>query len=214
MGRRLILETATFFYFLAASILLTLAPGPDNLYLLTKSLASGARSGIILAAGLASGIFFHTLLVVVGVAAFIQSSPVALGALKIFGALYLLFLAYGAFKTGRAGKKISMKKADSTLSFVAIYRRGVLMNVLNPKVLLFFLAFLPQFVDFSSGFASLQISLLGLTFAIQAFVIFSAIAIGAGKVRKLILRKKNLGRILNFVEAAVLAIIAVTILIF
>ncbi len=208
------MESATFFYFLAASILLTLAPGPDILYLITKSLASGAKSGIILAAGLVSGIIFHTFLVMAGVAAIIQNSPSAMAALKIFGAAYLLFLAFKSFQAAKRGEKISMQKSDDENSFKAIYKRGVLMNVLNPKVLLFFLAFLPQFVNLSSESSSLQIILLGVTFAIQAFIIFSLIAVGAGKVRKILLQKKNLGRILNFVESAVLAIIAVTLLLF
>ena len=208
------MEGGTFFYFLAASILLTLAPGPDILYLLTKSLASGAKSGITLAAGLVSGIVFHTFLVMVGVAAIIQNSQLAMLALKIFGAAYLLFLAVKSFKAAKRGAQLSMKKSDGENNFAALYRRGVLMNVLNPKVLLFFLAFLPQFVNLSAENASLQIILLGVTFAAQAFIIFSAVAIGAGKVRKLLLQKKNLAQILNFVEAAVLAIIAVTLLFF
>lgn len=208
------MEGGTFFYFLAASILLTLAPGPDILYLLTKSLASGAKSGITLAAGLVSGIVFHTFLVMVGVAAVIQNSQLAMLALKIFGAAYLLFLAVKSFKAAKRGAQLSMKKSDGENNFAALYRRGVLMNVLNPKVLLFFLAFLPQFVNLSAENASLQIILLGVTFAAQAFIIFSAVAIGAGKVRKLLLQKKNLAQVLNFVESAVLAIIAVTLLFF
>ena len=206
------MELSTFFYFLTASILLTLAPGPDNLYLLTKSLSDGAKSGVILAAGLASGIIFHTFLVMIGVAAFIQNSTTAFIILKIFGATYLIFLAFKSFQSARAGKKISMKKSDAKISFINLYRRGILMNVLNPKVLLFFLAFLPQFVNFSVS-PSLQIILLGVTFAAQAFLIFAAIAICAGKVRNLILRKKNLGQIFNYVEALVLFIIALTLLI-
>ena len=206
------MEFATFIYFLTASILLTLAPGPDILYLLTKSLSEGSKSGIILAAGLVSGIIFHTFLVMVGVAAFIQNSPVAFTALKLFGAAYLLFLAFKSFKAARAGKKISMQKSDKNFG-VALYRRGVLMNVLNPKVLLFFLAFLPQFVNFKADSPSLQIIFLGVTFSIQAFIIFSALAICAGKVRNLILRKKNLGQLFNYVEALVLGIIALTLII-
>ena len=206
------MELSTFFYFLTASILLTLAPGPDNLYLLTKSLSDGAKSGVILASGLASGIIFHTFLVMIGVAAFIQNSATAFIILKIFGATYLIFLAFKSFQSARAGKKISMKKSDAKISFINLYRRGILMNVLNPKVLLFFLAFLPQFVNFSVS-PSLQIILLGVTFAVQAFLIFAAIAICAGKVRNLILRKKNLGQIFNYVEALVLFIIALTLLI-
>lgn len=206
------MEFATFIYFLTASILLTLAPGSDNLYLLTKSLSEGSKSGIILAAGLASGIIFHTFLVMVGVAAFIQNSPVAFTALKIFGAAYLFFLAFKSFKAARAGKKISMQKSDKNFG-AALYRRGVLMNVLNPKVLLFFLAFLPQFVNFNADSPSLQIIFLGVTFALQAFIIFSALAICAGKVRNLILRKKNLGQLFNYVETFVLGIIALTLII-
>ncbi|MBR4904315.1 MAG: LysE family translocator [Selenomonadaceae bacterium] len=203
------MEDKTFIYFLTASVLLTLAPGPDILYLLTKSLADGARSGIILACGLISGIVFHTTLVMVGVAALIKSSATAMLLLKIFGAAYLLFLAFGAFKSAREGKKISLSKTIAKKSLTSLYKRGVLMNVLNPKVLLFFLAFLPQFVDLSSDSASLQILFLGFVFAAQALIIFSVTAIFAGRVRNLILRKKDIGQILNLVEAAVLAIIAV-----
>ena len=200
------MESSTFIYFLTASILLTLAPGPDILYLLTKSLADGAKSGIILACGLVSGIVFHTTLVMVGVAALIKSSATAMLLLKIFGAAYLLFLAFGALKSARAGKKISLSRADKKFSSAALYKRGVLMNVLNPKVLLFFLAFLPQFIDVSGS--SLQILFLGVVFAAQALIIFSIVALFAGHVRKFILGKKNIGQILGFVEAAVLTIIA------
>ena len=201
-------------YFLTASILLTLAPGPDILYLLTKSLSDGAKAGIILACGLVSGIVFHTTLVMVGVAALIKSSATAMLLLKIFGAAYLLFLAFGAFKAARAGKKISLSRAGAKNSSAALYKRGVLMNVLNPKVLLFFLAFLPQFVDLSQGGASLHILFLGFVFAAQALIIFSVVAICAGRVRNLILHKKNIGRVLNFVEAAVLALIAIGLILF
>ena len=208
------MEGSTFGYFLMASILLTLAPGPDILYLLTKSLSDGTKAGIILACGLVSGIIFHTTLVMVGVAALIKSSATAMLLLKIFGAAYLLFLAFGAFKSARANKKISLSRADKKFSSAALYKRGVLMNVLNPKVLLFFLAFLPQFVKVSSSGASLTILFLGVVFAAQALIIFSIVAIFAGRVRNLLLRRKNLGRILNFVEAAVLALIAVTLILF
>lgn len=189
-------------------MLLTLAPGPDILYLLTKTLSDGAKSGIILACGLASGIVFHTTLVMVGVAAFIKSSATALLLLKIFGAAYLLFLAWGAFKAARVGKKISLGSSGAKVAASALYKRGVLMNVLNPKVLLFFLAFLPQFVNLNGEGASLTILFLGVTFAVQAAIIFSVTAIFAGRVRNLLLGKKNIARLLNCVEAAVLTLIA------
>ena len=210
------MESSTFIYFLTASILLTLAPGPDILYLLTKSLSDGARAGIILACGLVSGIVFHTTLVMVGVAALIKSSATAMLLLKIFGAAYLLFLAFGAFKAARAGKKqLGIRNEELGIKKpLALYKRGILMNVLNPKVLLFFLAFLPQFVDLSSDGASLTILFLGVVFAVQALTIFSGVALFAGRVRNLLLRGKNIGQVLNFVEAAVLAFIALTLLLF
>ena len=203
------MDSITLLYFLTASILLTLAPGPDILYLLTKSLSDGARAGIILACGLVSGIVFHTTLVMVGVAALIKSSATAMFLLKIFGAAYLLFLAFGAFKSARASKQLGIRNEELGIKRpTELYKRGVLMNVLNPKVLLFFLAFLPQFVDLSSDGASLQILFLGVVFAAQALIIFSIVALFAGRVRKFILGKKNIGQILGFVEAAVLTIIA------
>lgn len=206
----------TFAYFLTASILLTLAPGPDILYLLTKSLSDGAKAGIILALGLISGIVFHTTLVMLGVATFIKSSATAMLLLKVFGAAYLLFLAFGAFKSARAGKRqlgirdlgVGIRKSS------ALYKRGVLMNVLNPKVLLFFLAFLPQFVDLASDGASLTILFLGVVFAAQALIIFTGMALFAGRVRRFILRKKNFGQTMNLIEAAVLTLIALTLILF
>ena len=212
------MESTKFVYFLTASILLTLAPGPDILYLLTKSLSDGAKSGIILACGLVSGIVFHTTLVMVGVAALIKSSATAMLLLKIFGAAYLLFLAFGALKSQfvmrNAQCAINANSLRTTHYAFRIYKRGVLMNVLNPKVLLFFLAFLPQFVDVSNNGASLTILFLGVVFAVQALIIFSIVALFAGRVRNLFLRKKNIGQLLNFVEAAVLTLIALTLILF
>lgn len=203
----------TFAYFLTASILLTLAPGPDILYLLTKSLSDGAKAGIILACGLISGIVFHTTLVMLGVATFIKSSTTAMLLLKVFGAAYLLFLAFGAFQSARRKKQLGIRKEELGMKKpMALYKRGVLMNVLNPKVLLFFLAFLPQFVDLSKDGASLTILFLGVVFAAQALIIFTGVALFAGRVRKFILRKKNFGQTMNLIEAAVLTLIALTLI--
>ena len=205
------METSTLIYFLAASVVLTVAPGPDNIYLLTKSIADGAKSGVALTFGLASGIIFHTFLFIVGVAALVQNSPVTFAALKFIGAAYLLYLAKKSFADN--GKlKIAAQAADKTKLF-ALYRRGVLMNALNPKVLLFFLAFLPQFVDMTKESYPWQIALLGFVFAVQTIVIFSLIAVGAGKVRSFILRRKNFGKIIAKTQGVVLTVIALMLLI-
>lgn len=203
------MDTATLSYFLVASMLLTLAPGPDVMYLLAKSLADGARSGIALAGGLASGVLFHTTLVILGVAALLQASPAALAAVKYLGAGYLLYLAWGAL---RDKSELHMASAGATESRAALYRRGILMNVLNPKVLLFFLTFFPQFIPADTGNISKNIALLGLLFATQAFLIFSAIAFCAGRLRRLLLRKKGIGRVLHITEGIVLLLIAAVLL--
>ena len=203
------MEINTLFYFLTASMVLTLAPGPDNMYLLAKSLASGAKSGVALSAGLASGIVFHTTLVILGVAALLQSSPLAFMVLKFVGAAYLLYLAGKAF---HERGKLQLGKAGAGESYYAIYRRGVLMNGLNPKVLLFFLACLPQFVDTTRENVGWHIAILGAVFALQAFVIFSLIALCAGRVRSFILGCKNIYCILGIVPGVFLTAIALAIL--
>lgn len=203
------MNTATLSYFLLTSALLTLAPGPDVMYLLAKSLSDGAKSGVALAGGLSSGVVFHTGLVIFGVAALIQSSPAALSALKYGGAVYLLYLAWGAF---RDKSELRIGSTDAAKNLLSLYRRGVLMNVLNPKVLLFFLAFLPQFVSTEDGNAGKQIALLGFLFAVQAFLIFSAVAVCAGRLRRIILRKKGIGRALNIAQGVVLLGIALLLL--
>ena len=204
------MNTATLSYFLLTSALLTLAPGPDVMYLLAKSLSDGAKSGVALAGGLSSGVVFHTGLVIFGVAALIQSSPAALSALKYGGAVYLLYLAWGAFRD-KSELRIGSTD-DASKNLLSLYRRGVLMNVLNPKVLLFFLAFLPQFVSTEDGSAGKQIALLGFLFAVQAFLIFSAVAVCAGRLRRIILRKKGIGRALNIAQGVVLLGIALLLL--
>ncbi len=204
------MEINTFIYFLTASVLITLAPGPDNMYLLAKSLASGAKSGVALSGGLASGIVFHTGLVMLGAAALIKASPLAFMALKFVGAGYLLYLAWQAF---HEQGDLELGQDIDALAYGALYRRGILMNVLNPKVLLFFLAFLPQFVDTGSEQMALHIALLGAVFALQAFIIFALIAICAGRVRRFISRTRNLNRVLGVVQGIVLVIIAAAIIV-
>ena len=204
------MDLSTFLYFLIASMLLTIAPGPDIMYLLAKSLADGARSGISLALGLTTGLIFHTTLVIIGVAAIIQQSPLAFAILKYAGAASLLYLAWGAF---HAQGNLKLNAVNKSGSYFKLYRRGVIMNVLNPKVLLFFLAFLPQFVDLNSDSVSLQIAFLGFIFGLQTLVIFSLVAICAGKVRDYILNIKNFNKIMGYIQGIVLLLISLALII-
>lgn len=205
------MDFMNWFSFLVAAVLLTFAPGPDVMYLLAKSLSSGTKHGVTLAAGLSCGCLFHTTLVAVGVAAFIQSSPTALHVLIYAGAAYLLYLSWGAFRSEPA--PLSLPGVTDSYDKLALYRRGLLMNALNPKVLLFFLAFFPKFLDNSASLSpSLQIILLGVTFAVQAFCCFSLLAVCAGKIRDKILGFKNFSLIMNRVEGSLLLLLAVGLL--
>lgn len=204
------MELTTILYFLIASILLTLAPGPDIMYLLAKSLADGTKAGISLSLGLTTGLIFHTTLVIIGVAAIIQQSPFAFAILKYIGATYLLYLAWGAF---HSQGNLKLNAVNNSSSFFKLYRRGLIMNVLNPKVLLFFLAFLPQFVNLNSDSVSLQIAFLGFIFGLQTLIIFSLVAICAGKVRDYILNITNFNKIMGYIQGIVLLFISLALII-
>ena len=193
--------------FTATAILLTFMPGPDIMYLLARSLRSGTRQGVTLAAGLATGPVFHTTLVVIGVAAFVQESPTAFRILTYAGAAYILYLAWGAFRA--KPKALALPGEEDAFSKGSLYRRGLIMNALNPKVLLFFLALLPQFVDTSAPWPpSSQLAMLGATFSVQAFCCFSLVAFCAGKIRDRILSIPDFSLIMSRVEGSLLTLIA------
>ena len=162
--------TLTFF---AASVLLALAPGPDNVFVLLHSAMHGRRAGLLVVAGLCSGLLFHTAAVALGLAALLKASATAFTVLKLCGAAYLLWLAWGAWNAPASFEKGEDSGAMPPLQ---TYLRGVVMNITNPKVAIFFLAFLPQFVDPSQGNVPLQIMALGAVFMLAAFLTFGCIA--------------------------------------
>jgi len=173
--------------FLVASIFLTFMPGPDNIFVITESITRGQKYGITISLGLVSGVMIHTLIATTGLSIIIQKSDLFFQVVKYLGAAYLFYLAYLASKE----KKISVdvnQDIDFTddrimFSFWGLYRKGFFMNVLNPKVSLFFIAFLPQFISKESAFnVSFQMIILGLIFMIQALFIFTLISIIAGKL--------------------------------
>ncbi|MBQ8445608.1 MAG: LysE family translocator [Opitutales bacterium] len=193
--------------FLFAAVLLTLSPGPDIIFVATKSLAQGARAGISVAAGLCSGVFFHTALAAFGVSLIFRQSSLAFNALKIAGTLYLLWLAFQAFRHRNDG--IGNAEGEGGRSrFAALYRTGVLMNVLNPKVALFFLALLPQFVPADAPSPWLNMLLLGGIFSVQAFLIFSLVSLCAGKLFSALNTRPSVSKCLNLLTALVLVVIA------
>ncbi len=174
--------------FLIASIGLTLLPGPDNLFVLSLSVVNGAKTGIPTALGMAAGNFVHTTAVALGLSALVLASPIAFTVIKALGVAYLLYLAWQSWHRPLHISLQNTQSDNSTPSGLKLFRRGILMNILNPKVALFFLAFFPQFVNQSSEYKAVQIFVLGTLFVIQAAIIFSAIALTAGRLQPVILR--------------------------
>lgn len=165
--------------FFVASVVMGLAPGPDILFVLTQSALYGARAGFATTCGLITGLFVHITAVSLGVAALFQSSETAFNVLKFAGATYLLYLAWLSFRSGTS--KASLQKAQFP-GYGTLYRRGVIMNITNPKVTLFFLAFLPQFCAPERGSVALQVMELGLLFMLAAFLVFTAVSALGGRL--------------------------------
>ncbi|MCC3861571.1 LysE family translocator [Pseudemcibacter aquimaris] len=186
--------------FFVTAILLGITPGPDNIFVLTQSAVAGRRAGVAVTLGLLTGIFCHTVAVALGIAVIFQTSPVAFTALKIFGVGYLLYLAWGAFNAGDA--KINGKSIQD-ISFFKLYRRGIIMNISNPKIAVFFLAFLPQFADPALGNIPGQILLLGTIFNIATLIVFMTICYLAGSIGDFLKSSDKAQTILNRIAGTV-----------
>ena len=197
--------------FLTASMLLTISPGPDIVYVLVQSMANGKKAGIITSLGLVSGIMVHTTLVAFGVSAIIKESDNIFMMIKIFGALYLFFLAYKVFRSGKnfsLGSEEVPKNKNNRL-----FMRGFIMNVLNPKVTIFFLAFFPGFLWTPKEDTVFQFYTLGLIFMLQAFIIFGLVALLAGNISGFLKNHPSSEVVLKWVQIVVFVGIGVFILI-
>lgn len=195
----------TLLAFLGASAALTIAPGPDNIFVMTQGIARGRRPAIVTALGMCSGVSVHTVAAAFGISAVFYSSAVAFTVVKSAGAAYLLYLA---FKTLKERSAIRLSAAEE-LPAAALFRRGFIMNVLNPKVAMFFLAFLPQFISPAAGRVPLQMLLLGFVFMVQAVVIFCLIGYFAGSIGSFILARPRVARYFDWLTAGVFASLGV-----
>ncbi|WIO74347.1 LysE family translocator [Porticoccaceae bacterium LTM1] len=164
--------------FILSSLVLIMAPGPDVVFLVAQSVRHGRLAGLATALGLALGNLVHTLAAALGVSIIFQTSALAFMALKIIGALYLLFLAYKIFRP--ASQTDSEEIQTTQISSRGLLVRGLLMNIFNPKVALFFLAFLPQFVISQDGPVWIQMGLLGVVFTLLVVLVFGGIGMLAG----------------------------------
>jgi len=162
------------------------------MYILARSLGQGRRAGIVSSLGVGVGCLFHTFLAVVGISAVLRASPVAFAAVRYLGAAYLVFL--GVRLIFRRARNAASLQTTTPAPLAAIFRQGVITNALNPKVALFFLAFLPQFVSPGRGSAGLQMAILGIYFVLSGTVVCLIIAALAGTAGDFFRRGKNVAR--------------------
>jgi len=195
--------------FLAASLFLAAAPGPDNIFVLTQSALQGPRAGVAVTIGLCSGLVVHTTAVALGVAAIFHASAAAFTTLKLIGACYLLYLAWQAFRTSAATVEAREK---IHIPLLKLYRRGIIMNITNPKVSIFFLAFLPAFADPSRGPLAIQIMGLGLVFIASTILVFGTVALAAGSVGQWFNRSQRARKVMNILAGIVFIALAARLL--
>ncbi len=171
--------------FCLASFLMAIMPGPDNLFVITESLAKGKRNGLWIAFGLNSGVLIHTLAAATGLSLILQQSELAFQVVQYLGAAYLIYLAYKAYRE-KPIVFVAGEQAPATETAFQLFRTGITMNVLNPKVSLFFIAFLPQFVRPESTVKpSIQLIVLGVLFLLVGWLTFSSFAILVDQLRVL-----------------------------
>ena len=196
-----------FGFFLAAGILLNLTPGPDTAYILGRSIAQGREAGIASALGICVGSIFHTSAAALGLSAILATSALAFGAIKLLGGVYLVFL--GLKMIFERGGQLSLPSNFRRRTRNAAFRQGILTNVLNPKVALFFLAFLPQFIDPASNAKVLAFVVLGLTFVTTGTVWCVIVAWFASALSGRIRNNETIGRSLNRAAGALFVLIGV-----
>lgn len=190
-----------FLGFLLAAILLTASPGPDNLMVLGLGMSKGRKQGMVFGLGCALGCLSHTLLAVLGVSALIAASPVAFTALRVGGGLYLVWLGYNALRSQGGSKTSDGNAAPQSLR--SLFTKGLVANAINPKVVLFFLSLLPQFVIPANGNVPGQMLALGVTFTVQAAILFGLLGYFAGAIGAWLNRKPGAGKWLDRIAGTV-----------
>ena len=198
----------TILSFFLTSLALTISPGPDIMYVLSTSISKGKQFGIAAAIGLSSGLLFHTSLLAFGISAIIVAIPWLFIAIKVFGTLYLARIIYFLYTSPI--EPLSIETQDISQKKTTVFQQiqqGLVMNVLNPKVMLFFLSLFPSFLNPESGDLKTQIYTLGSIFMIQAIIVFVTVAILSSYLRKYILKNQYIQGVLNYIQIAVFMVI-------
>jgi len=197
--------------FLLAAVLITATPGPDNLMVLGMGISKGRKQGIAFGMGCALGCLSHTFLAAVGISALIAASPTAFTLLKIAGGIYLIYLGVNAIRKAGAVAVTDGRFEDSSLR--RLFFKGCFANAINPKVVLFFLSFLPQFVVPGNGSVGLQLAGLGIAFTIQAAILFSLLGYYSGAIGQWLKRKPKAGAILDRVAGTVFILLGLRLIV-
>ena len=200
-----VLSIETIIAFVTTSVVLSLVPGPDNLFVMSHPALKGWRIGFYTTLGLCTGLIGHTVLVAIGVSVIFQTSAIAFNGLKIIGACYLLYLAWLSIQN----KELNLGGTDKNSTNRSYYFTGVIMNLANPKVALFFLVFLPQFVNTSNDNVTIQIFLLGLLFILSALCVFTSIAYLASFLEDILKKSKTVNKNLNLLAALIYFTLAI-----
>ena len=183
-------DKAAFLTFMVAALLLNLAPGPDMLYVIGRSVGQGRKAGIVSALGIFAGCWVHILAAALGIAAILRSSPLAFNLIRYAGAAYLVYLGIRMLvqRSNLAGRQLAPEPLKT------IFRQGVITNVLNPKVAIFFLAFLPQFINEARGNVIWSILLLGLIFNVGGTLVNLVVAYAGGSLGAVLRRNEHVAR--------------------
>lgn len=200
----------TLISFVLATTILAISPGPDNIFVLTQSLVNGVKAGLATVFGLMLGCLFHTTLVAFGVSEIIKQNENLFFLIKLFGASYLLYLSYKVYT--KESQIIFSTKNIIKRSSLELFWKGFLMNVLNPKVTIFFFAFFPQFL-FSNDLSEIfQFYVLGILFIIVSFIVFGLIAFLGGTISNYLATNKNIGLYLKWSQIIVFVSISIFII--
>jgi len=199
------LDADLFLLFMAGALALNITPGPDMTFVLAQSAHRGTRAGVAAALGIGTGTFFHMTLAAFGLAALFKLYPLAFDVVRYAGAAYLVWIAVGMIRhpphLGAAG--------GGEPSVGTAFRQGIVTNIMNPKVAIFFIAFLPQFVAKDAGPAWLQILILGISFDIGGTLVNCLVAVGSGRLASRLKRNPKIGRVMGWISASVMLGLAV-----
>jgi len=187
------------------AFVITLMPGPDNIYVLSRGITQGRKVALMATLGLSLGVIIHTTFAIVGLSALLQASAVAFQFIKYAGVTYLLYLGVKAILSKSS---FAIGKQGQRGTAYSVFWQSVLMNLLNPKVALLFLAFLPQFIDLKRGYVAVQMLLLGILFMVNTLLVFGLIAYFSGSVGNWLRRKPTFANKLKFVTGSVFILLA------